>query len=136
MATAPLSRPAAAARPLRAGLIIFGVSQLALGLWMVFDPSSFFDYVGGFGTQNDHYIRDVSTWQIAMGVVALIAAQRPRWRVPVLAFAVIQFTLHTINHVVDADEARLSTSGWGDVASLAVGIVLLAGLLRWSAEER
>ena len=136
MATAPLSRPAAAARPLRAGLILFGVTQLALGLWMAIDPSSFFEYVGGFGTQNDHYIRDASTFNVALGVVALVAAQRPRWRVPVLGFAVIQFALHAINHVVDADEARLSTSGWGDVASLAVGVVLLAGLLRWSAEER
>jgi hypothetical protein len=137
MATAPLSppRPADRARPLRAGLIVLGVSQLALGLWMVIDPPSFFEYVGAFGAQNDHYIRDNATWNIALGVAALLAVPRPRWRVPVLALALVQFALHTINHIVDAGEAHASTSGWGDVASLAVGVVLLAGLLRWAADE-
>jgi hypothetical protein len=120
-------------RVMRAGLAVFAATNLVLGLWMVFDPGSFFDNVGGFGAQNDHYIRDVATWQLAMGVTAAIAAARASWRAPVLFFAVVQFVLHTINHIADADEAVADTSGWFDVVSLGVGALLLVGLLRSAA---
>jgi hypothetical protein len=118
---------------MRFGLAFFAASQLLLGLWMVVDPGSFFEQVGGFGAQNDHYIRDVATWNVALGVTAGIAVVRESWRVPVLVFTVIQFVLHTINHLVDVNEAVADTSGWFDVISLAVGLVLLAGLLRTAA---
>src|SRR4051794_1440330 len=117
-----------AAMPVRLGLLVLGVTQIALALWMVIDPGSFFDQVGGFGVQNDHYIRDNATFTFALGVVALVAVQRPAWRLPVLAFAVLQFTLHTINHIADAGKAVASTNGAGDAIELGVGALLLAGL--------
>src|SRR3954451_9772958 len=89
----------------RIGLLVLAASQLALAVYMVADPSSFFDTVGGFGTQNDHYIRDVATWSAALGVAAFVAAFRESWQLPVLAFAALQFTLHALNHAFDADIA-------------------------------
>jgi hypothetical protein len=118
------------AMPVRLGLLLLGVTQIALALWMVADPSSFFDHVGGFGVRNDHYIRDNATFTFALGVVALIAVQRPRWRLPVLTFAALQFTLHAINHIADADKAVASTNGAGDAIELAAGALLLA-VLAW-----
>src|SRR4051794_1966914 len=114
--------------PIRIGLVVLAVSQLFLGLWMIIDPSSFFDHVGGFGRQNDHYIRDNATWALAMGVVALIAVWRASWRLPVLVFAAIQFTLHTVNHIADADKAVASTNGAADAVELGIGALLLAAL--------
>jgi hypothetical protein len=102
---------------------------------MVADPGSFFDNVGAFGPRNDHYIRDVATWEVALGVVAAVAIWRPSWRVPVLAFAVVQFAFHAINHFADAGDAHASTSGWGDAIELAVGAVLLGGLLKAAIRE-
>ena len=138
MATArlPRSEPLVA-RAMAPGLAILAVSQLVLAAWMVVDPASFFDNVGGFGARNDHYLRDVATFEAALGVCALMAVRRPSWRVPVLAFAVVQFALHAINHVADATDAVGSTNGWADAVELAIGgalwVWLLAGALR---EER
>jgi hypothetical protein len=118
--------------PIRIGLIVLAVTNLALALWMVGDPGGFFDQVGGFGTQNDHYIRDVATWNAALGATALVAVWQPSWRLPVLAFAAVQFTLHAVNHIADAGDAVGSTDGAFDAISLAIGALLL-GALAWLA---
>jgi uncharacterized BrkB/YihY/UPF0761 family membrane protein len=112
----------------RVALLILAVSQLVIAVWMVADPASFFDHVGGFGTRNDHYIRDVATWSFALAIVAAVAAFRRSWQLPVLTFAALQFTFHAINHIVDADEAVASTSGVGDAVELAIGALLLAAV--------
>ena len=119
----------------RLGLLVLGVSQIAIALWMVVDPGSFFTHVGGFGVRNDHYLRDVATFEMALGVVALIAVQRRSWRLPVLAFAALQFTLHTVNHIADSGKAVASTSGAGDAIELGIGALLLVALLWLVARE-
>ena len=120
----------------RLGLLALGVSQIALALWMVADPGSFFTHVGGFGVQNDHYIRDVATWNAALGATALIAVWQPAWQLPVLFMAAVQFTLHAINHIVDANLAVASTDGAFDAVSLALGAVLLGALAWLAARDR
>jgi hypothetical protein len=133
MATARLHRSEPLAdRVMAPALAVLAVSQLALAVWMVADPGSFFDNVGGFGARNDHYLRDVATFEAALGVCAAIAARRAAWRVPVLAFAAVQFTLHAVNHIADAHAAVASTSGWADAIELALGAALLGWLL-WGA---
>src|SRR5437763_4398842 len=128
----PVSVPAMA---VRLTLLILGVTQIALALWMVVDPGSFFTHVGGFGVRNDHYLRDVATFEMALGVVALIAVRRPSWQLPVLTFAALQFTLHALNHVRDAGKAVASTSGAFDAVSLGAGAVLFA-VLAWMLARR
>jgi len=133
MATARLPRSEPLVdRAMAPGLAVLAIVQLVLAVWMVADPSSFFDNVGGFGARNDHYLRDVATFEAALGVCAAIAVRRASWRVPVLAFAVVQFTLHAINHVADAHAAVASTSGWADAIELAAGAAVLGWLL-WGA---
>jgi hypothetical protein len=92
-------------RVLVIALIVIGVYHLALGALMVLAPDTFFEEIGPFGVQNDHYIHDVATYNLAAGVVSLVAVRRPSWRLPVLVFLVLQFALHTVNHLVDIDEA-------------------------------
>ena len=121
---------ALAARLMKPGLAVLALSQLLLAVWMVADPGSFFDNVGAFGPRNDHYIRDVATWEVALAVCAGIAVVRESWRVPILTFAVVQFAFHAINHIADAGDAHASTSGWGDAIELAIGAILLGGLLK------
>jgi len=121
----------------RLGLLALAATQLALAAWMIFDPGSFQSHLGDFGPRNDHYLRDIATWELALGFTALIAMSRPAWRLPVLTLAALQFLFHTINHIADADIARGSTSGVGDAVSLALG-TLVFGALAWLAarEER
>lgn len=116
-----------------ATLVFYGVTQLALGLWMLFAPGSFFDALGPFGAQNDHYIRDVSTWNLALGVVCLLVARGgPVWhrgRAAVLLFAGLQALAHTVNHVADAGSAD---PGWvGVFDAISLGAVAAALLVVW-----
>jgi hypothetical protein len=117
-------------RALPALLLALGISQLALGLWMAIAPGSFYDALGPFGDRNDHYLGDVATFYLALGVVALVAARRASWRLPVLAFGAIQYTFHAINHLIDIGEADPGWVGPFDFAALA----LSAAGLAWLAE--
>ena len=116
-------------------LRILGVLQLAQGALMVIAPHEFYDLVGPFGAYNDHYIRDVSTFYLALGVVMLLAAGRPRWRPAVLAFAALQVGLHTINHIVDVGDADPVGTGVFDAISLAALTALYLWLWRRSEQE-
>ncbi len=108
-------------------LAIIGAYQLALGLLMVVAPGTFFEEIGPYGVQNDHYIRDAATFTLALGLVLLIAAWRPRWRVAAIAGALFQYVLHSINHLVDIGEAEPERLGPVNFVLLALG----AGLLGW-----
>ncbi|HYF24684.1 MAG TPA: DUF6790 family protein [Baekduia sp.] len=114
--------------PLQIGLVVLGVVQLAQGAWMVLDPGSFFDAVGPFGTRNDHYVRDMATPTLALGVTALLAAPRPSWRLPVLTFSALFLGLHGVNHLADIGEADPEAVGVTDFVTLALGAAALAWL--------
>jgi heme/copper-type cytochrome/quinol oxidase subunit 4 len=122
-------------RFMAAVIVVLGVSQLAVGLWQAIHPESFFESVGGFGVRNDHYIRDVATWYLALGAGLLVASQRVSWRVPVLSLAVIQYVLHLVNHVADVGESDPSWAGPVDAVGLAVASVALAGVLFVARKE-
>jgi hypothetical protein len=134
---APSSLAAAAAaraeRVLKGGLAAFAVYHLALAAWMAVSPHTFYVRVGPFGTPNDHYVRDVATYNAAIGVALAIAVSRPAWRVPVLALTTLQFALHSVNHLVDIGKSHPAWNGPADFASLTVATVALAWLLREAA---
>jgi len=106
---------------------LLGATHLALGAIMAAAPKFFFDEIGPYGTRNDHYIRDVSTFYLAMGAVALVAFRRRSWRIPVVVFFLIQYTLHSVNHLIDVGEANPAALGPVNLVSL----VLTAGLLTY-----
>ena len=110
---------------------VLGAVEVLLGLWMVVSPHSFFDAIGPFQAYNPHYIRDVSTFSLAIGVASLVAVRRPTWWAPVLTVAAIQFGFHTVNHIVDAGKA--SNDAIGIIDAVALGIV--AVLLGWTAAQ-
>jgi hypothetical protein len=110
----------------RAVLVVLAASQLGLAVWMAVSPGSFFDAIAGFGTQNDHYIRDVAVFYLAIGVGLAVAAIRPSWRFPVLAISATWYLAHAVNHLVDIGESDPDWVGPVDfVAILATGLVLL-----------
>jgi len=106
-------------------LLIVGGIQLATGLLMAIDPGTFFEEIGPYGVQNDHYIRDAATFTLALGMVLTVAAFRPRWRVAAIAGALFQFALHAINHLVDIGEADPERLGPTNFVLLALGAALL-----------
>ena len=118
------------------GVLALGLVQLGLGLWMAAAPESFFDAIGGFGPFNDHYVRDVSTFYLALGAGLVVAWRRPAWRVPVLAVAALQYAFHVVNHVVDVGDAEPGWVGPVDAIALALGTAAFALLLAASSQRR
>lgn len=110
-------------------LAIFGSGQLVLGglLWLA--PGTFYDRIGPYGPRNDHYMADLATFYLALGVAALIAARRPAWRVPVIGLALIQYAFHSLNHLLDMGAAEPEWLGPANLASLGATTLLLAWML-------
>ena len=115
-------------------LLLFAFYLIGLSLLMLVAPGTFFSEVGPFGVRNDHYVRDAGTFQLALGVLALVAAKWRSWRLPALFALTFQFTLHTINHLIDIGEADPSWLGMVDFVGLAAATVVLA-LLLWHARS-
>jgi len=111
------------------GVAAFGAVELALAIWMVVAPRSFFTSIGPFSGYNPHYIRDVATFEAALGFGLLIAARAPSWRVPVLAITLVQFALHSVNHLVDINASHPAWAGYFDFFALAGATLQLAWLL-------
>lgn len=111
------------------GVAAFGAVELALAIWMVVAPRSFYTSIGPFSSYNPHYIRDVATFEAALAFGLLIAARVPSWRVPALAITLVQFALHSINHLVDINASHPAWPGYVDFFTLAGATLQLALLL-------
>lgn len=128
--------PAASSLPgtsvLGAGLLAFAAYHFAIAALMIFAPHTFFTDIGPFGVQNDHYLGDTATFNLAFGVSLLIAHRRAAWRTPILSCVTLQFALHAINHLVDIGAAHPHWLGPFDFVSLALSTAGLAWLTRES----
>lgn len=113
-------------------LVGFGAYSLLTGLFMLFAPGLFFETLGAFGVRNDHYIFDVASFELPLGLMLLAAVRWPTWRVPALAFATAHWALHALSHIVDTEHASGTAIGLLEFLGLAVGTALLAVGLRQS----
>lgn len=120
-------------RTLRLTLLATAVYHIVIGLLALVDPGTFFEQIGRYGVENDHYVGDVGSFQLAAGIALAVAAGRPSWRVPVLGFLAVWYALHALNHAFDTDEARSDERGIVDTLLLAGGALFAAYLARASA---
>ncbi len=112
------------------GIAAFAAVELSLALFMAISPHAFYTAIGPFGAFNSHYLRDVASFEAAIGLALLASLRRPSWRVPVLALTTVQFALHSANHLLDIGKAHPRWTGYFDFFSLAAATVLLARLWR------
>jgi hypothetical protein len=112
---------------IRQALVLLGAIQLLLGAFLVIAPGTFADTIAPYGSgAEDHYLRDVGTFYLAMGIALLLAVRRRWWRVPVLFLVTIQYALHTINHLIDIGGTDPGWLGPFNFVSLAL-LTLVAG---------
>jgi hypothetical protein len=119
---------------MKALLAAFAALQLAIGALLWLAPGFFHEEIGPFGPRNDHYMGDLATWYLALGVLALVAIARAEWRRPVLALALIQYALHALNHLLDVGEATPRWIGPATLAAVGLGAVVIAWMLRRAPE--
>lgn len=107
----------------RIGVATLSLYHLALAASMTLAPVAFFEDIGPFGTRNDHYLRDLATYNFAFAAALAVAYRRPSWRAPMLCCVAVQFVLHAINHLADIDGAHPHWLGPADFVSLAISAV-------------
>ena len=118
-------------RAMRIGLIFFGALNLVTGALLLFAPDYFFDHIGPYGVENEHYLGDAGAFYLAIGSGLLVAVRRPSWRVPLLFVSALWFGVHAINHLFDIGENNRSESrGIGDTVLIALGAAALAYMAR------
>jgi hypothetical protein len=113
---------------MRQALFLLAAVSLLIGAFMAVAPGTFVDEIAPFGGgADDHFLRDLATYQLAVGVALLLAVQRPSWRVPVLFLSFLQGMLHSINHLVDIGD---TDPGWLGPFDF-VTILLLTVITGW-----
>lgn len=128
MATAP-ARPATG-RIDATGvvLLIVAASQLLPGILALVAPAAFYDAFAAFPPENSHFIRDVGSWQVALGILALVAWRRPAFRTPVLGVLAVQYALHLLSHVIDVNASDPAWHGPFGLVAEGLGAVVLTAL--------
>ncbi len=113
-----------------------GVGFVALGVWGMLDPRSFFDAVATFEPYNRHFLQDIGAFQIGLGVVLLLTSVS----IPVDGLAVALLgvgggaALHAVSHIVGRDLGGTPETDIPFFAALAV-LLLAAGGFRWRYER-
>ena len=121
---------------MRMAVLVVGALHLATGVLMALAPRGFYDNVGTFPPFNAHYLRDLSTFYVALGVALVISARRRSWQVPLLTLAVLQYALHVLNHFVDIGDADPGWKGPVTVVALILAGVVLWSMLRSASREQ
>jgi predicted anti-sigma-YlaC factor YlaD len=109
-------------------LLIVAATQLGLGALAFLAPGAFYDAIASYPPENAHFLKDVGSWQVALGAAALYAVRRPAWRAPMLGILAIQYTLHAISHLIDVDVPDPAWQGTFALVTQALGAVVLAAL--------
>lgn len=113
---------------LRTVLLVLALYHLLLGAFMFFAPGAFYDSLGKFPPKNPHYVKDVATFYVALGVVLYVSVRRYSWRVPLLAFTTLEYALHSINHLIDVGKAASDFKGWFAFFSLSFLTIVMAAI--------
>jgi hypothetical protein len=125
--------PRIALRPL---VLLAGVLHFGAGLFMAVTPRAFYDSVGTYPPFNGHYLRDLATFYLALGIGLIVAAGKRSWQVPLLTLTVVQYALHVGNHVLDVGDAEPGWKGPVNAAWLAIVGLVLYFVLRTASRER
>lgn len=121
------ARTAAGTDLVAAVLLATGAAALLTGVWAFLSPGSFYDVIATYPPRNDHFLRDVGSFNVALGAAAVYGARRAAWRAPMLGILAVQYALHTISHLINVDDADPKGLGVGTfVLLLAVTIALAA----------
>ena len=90
-------------RALRLLSVVIGASIGLQGAWAFLAPRSFFDTLAEFNPYNAHFIRDIGTIQVGVGIAGVVGGLRHRAVVAGLAGLASFQVLHVVSHVVDRD---------------------------------
>ena len=112
--------------------IVGGAGFVAIGVWAMVDPYSFFEAFARFEPYNQHFLQDIGAFQVGLGMVLLLAglsASADGLTVALVGVGVAA-ALHVVSHVVGRDLGGAPERDIPVFAAMAVTL-LAAGGLRW-----
>ena len=109
-------------------LLSTGAITLLTGLWAFVSPGTFYDVIAAFPPRNDHFLRDIGSFQVALGVAAVYGARRTTCRTPMLGVFTLMYALHAISHLINISDAESDALGVVEFVLLAGAALALAGL--------
>src|SRR5687767_12487763 len=96
---------------MRAVFGILGLFSIANGLWMLLAPASWYHHlpagVPDTGPFNRHFVQDIGSAYLTVGVAFAVASARPACRRAVVLAGALFFVLHALVHVLDLLAGRL-----------------------------
>lgn len=112
--------------------IVLGLAFVALGVWAIVDPGSFFDSLAVFEPYNQHFLQDIGAFRVGLGAVLLLAGlpARADGLTVSLVGVGVGAALHTVSHVIGIG---LGGTPETDIPTFTLVAVLLlaAGGFRW-----
>lgn len=97
---------------------------LALGVWAMVAPRSFFDTLAVFEPYNAHFVHDIGAFQLGLGAVLLIAAFVGDALLVALSGVAVAATAHLLSHVTDRGLGGTPST---DIPFFALIVVVLIG---------
>lgn len=112
---------------------LFGLSNLANGLWMLASPAHWYVHlpadVPGSGPLNEHFVRDIGCIFFLLGVALLVSLRRRELRVTAMVAAAAFSTMHALVHVLDQVRGLFTPEHLGfDIGPVYVSTLLLVAL--------
>jgi hypothetical protein len=128
---------------MRIFLWIFGVSNIANGVWMLVAPEAWYHElpagVPDTGPLNLHFVRDIGAAFVTFGLGLCAGAEIVRYRRAAITIAAVFFGLHAAIHVYDILAGLLPAHHWLEdlpgVFVPAIILIVLALPNRWAAAE-
>ena len=119
-------------------LALFGMGNVANGLWMLANPAHWYIHlpanVPGSGPLNEHFVRDIGCVFLLIGVGLIVAVFRRGFRLPALLFASGFYGAHALVHVYDSARGLFPAGQWRfDLAPVYGATVLLIVVTVWFA---
>ncbi len=108
---------------------LVGIFLLALGVWALTFPSSFYDQIALFSPYNRHLIHDAGAFQVGLGATLLLAL---RWRDALfvsLTGVGVGAAIHALVHAIDHDLGGRRSDPYA--LGLLAAALIIAALLRW-----
>jgi hypothetical protein len=112
---------------------LFGLSNLANGLWMLASPAHWYIHlpadVPGSGPLNEHFVRDIGCVFTLLGIALLWSIPRRSLRVPAMVAAAAFSAAHALVHVFDQMRGLFTPEHLGfDIGPVYVSTILLVAL--------
>jgi hypothetical protein len=107
-------------------VFVTGLGYLLVGLTQLIAPFWFFEEIGNFPPFNRHYVGDLGSFTLPLGLGLLLAARDLKRQWLLLGVVTLISLLHALNHVYDAIISQGSLSYWlTDPVPLLVAAILL-----------